>query len=326
MKQILAITRKELDGYFGSPMALIFVAIFLVAALFSFFWISGFFARGLADVRPLFEWMPLLLILLISTLTMRQWSEEQQTGTLEVLLTLPIKLTQLVIGKFLAVLVLVCVALVLTLSLPITVGLLGNLDLGPVIGGYLAAVLMACAYIAIGLFVSSRTDNPIISLLLTAIVCGLFYLIGSPLITGLTSVNIAEFLSALGTGSRFSSIERGVIDLRDLIYYIALTFIFLSLNVLSLDSKRWGKGAQTRNYRFNRRMMAVLIVVNLIAVNFVIGNVTVRADLTQNGEFTLSQATLDLLGNLQEPLLIRGYFSQQTHPLLAPLIPYIEDL
>ncbi|HVO42868.1 MAG TPA: ABC transporter permease subunit, partial [Aggregatilineales bacterium] len=155
MKQVSAIVRKELDSYFASPMALIFVGIFLVTVLYAFFWVSGFFARGIADVRPLFEWMPVLLILLISTLAMRQWSEEQQTGTLEVLLTMPVKLTQLVIGKFIAVVVLVAVALLMTLSLPITVALLGQLDLGPVIGGYLAAILMASSYAAIGLFVSS---------------------------------------------------------------------------------------------------------------------------------------------------------------------------
>src|SRR5215475_8223856 len=128
MKQALAITRKELDSYFGSPMALIFVGIFLVIVLFAFFWVSGFFARGIADVRPLFEWMPILLIFLISTLTMRQWSEEQQTGTLEMLLTMPVRLIDLVIGKFLAVLALVGVALLLTLSLPVTAALLGRLD------------------------------------------------------------------------------------------------------------------------------------------------------------------------------------------------------
>src|SRR5512144_2535152 len=104
MKQALAITRKELDNYFGSPMALIFVGIFLLTVLYSFFWVSGFFARGIADVRPLFQWMPLLMIFLVSTLTMRQWSEEQQTGTLEVLLTMPVRLVQLVAGKFVAVL------------------------------------------------------------------------------------------------------------------------------------------------------------------------------------------------------------------------------
>ncbi len=327
MKQTLAITRKELDSYFGSPMALIFVGIFLLAALFSFFWVSGFFARGIADVRPLFQWMPVLLIFLIATLTMRQWSEEQQTGTLEMLLTMPVRLTQLVLGKFLAVLALVAVALLLTLSLPITVKLIGNLDLGPVIGGYLAAILMAAAYTAIGLFVSSRTDNQIVSLLLTAIVCGAFYLVGSPTITGLASASGGEFLRALGTGSRFESIERGVIDLRDLVYYGSLTLIFLTLNVLSLDSKRWSHGGKTQNYRFNRRLATALIVVNLIVFNVLLFRVgTVRVDLTQSGEYTLSPVTRELLGNLQEPLLVRGYFSQENHPLLAPLVPHIRDM
>src|SRR5579859_2305279 len=200
MKQTLSITRKELATYFGSPMALIFVAIFLVATLFSFFWISGFFERGIADVRPLFEAMPILLILLISTLTMRQWSEEQQTGTLEVLLTMPVRLVDMVVGKFLAVLVLVVVALLMTLSVPITVVLLGNLDLGPVLGGYLAALLMASAYIAIGLFVSSRTDNQIVALMLTMILCGLFYFIGSSLLTNIASPNLANLLRSIGTG------------------------------------------------------------------------------------------------------------------------------
>ncbi len=327
MKQVLSITRKELDGYFGSPMALIFVGIFLLAVHFSFFWVSGFFGRGLADIRPLFQWMPVLLILLISTLTMRQWSEEQSTGTLEMLLTMPVRLSQLVIGKFLAVLALVCVALLLTLSLPITVLLLGPLDPGPAIGGYLAAVLMASSYIAIGLFVSSRTDNQIVSLLLTAILCGLFYLVGSPTITAFTNAGLSDFLRALGTGSRFESIERGVIDLRDLIYYGTLTLIFLALNILSLDSKRWSTGLKLKDYRFNRRLGTALLIINLIVFNLWMARVsTARADLTQNGQYTLSPVTRDLMANLQEPLLIRGYFSQDTHPLLAPLIPTIRDM
>ncbi len=329
MKQTLSITRKELDSYFGSPMALIFVGIFLLAVHFSFFWVSGFFAHGIADVRPLFQWMPLLLIFLIATLTMRQWSEEQQTGTLEMLFTTPIRLSQLVLGKFLAVLALVCVALIMTLSLPITVAFLGRLDPGPVVGGYLAALLMASAYIAIGLFVSSRTDNQIVALLLTVIICGAFYLIGSPLLTGIISNNtsVVEFLQALGTGSRFESIERGVIDLRDLVYYGTLTLGFLALNILSLDSKRWSKGSLLKNYRINRRLMTVLILVNLVVFNiWLFKGGAVRLDLTQNGEYTLSPVTRDLLSSLQEPLLIRGYFSQETHPLLAPLIPTVRDM
>ncbi len=183
MKQTLSITRKELSAYFGSPMALIFVGAFLAVTLFTFFWVDTFFARGIADMRPMFRWMPVLMIFLVAALTMRQWSEEQRSGTLEVLLTLPVSKVQLVLGKFLAVMALVALALALTLFLPITVALLGPLDWGPVIGGYLAALLMASAYTAIGLFISSRTDNQLVALILTVIVSGFFYLIGSSGVT-----------------------------------------------------------------------------------------------------------------------------------------------
>ncbi len=179
MKQTLSITRKELASYFGSPMALIFVGSFLAVTLFAFFWVNTFFARGIADVRPLFEWMPVLMIFLVASLTMRQWSEEQRSGTLELLLTLPVSRVQLVLGKFLAVMALVALALALTLFLPISVSLMGNLDWGPVVGGYLAALLMAAAYAAIGLFISSRTDNQIVALILTVLVCGILYAIGT---------------------------------------------------------------------------------------------------------------------------------------------------
>src|SRR5210317_167394 len=123
MKQSLSITRKELEGYFGSPMALIFVGAFLAVTLFSFFWVDTFFARGIADVRPLFNWMPLLMVFLVAALTMRQWSEEERSGTLEMLLTLPVSAIQLVLGKFLAVMALVAISLILTIFLPITVSI-----------------------------------------------------------------------------------------------------------------------------------------------------------------------------------------------------------
>jgi len=327
MKQVLAITRKELNSYFGSPMALIFVGVFLAATLFTFFWVEAFFARGIADIRPMFSWMPLLMIFLVAALTMRQWSEEQQTGTLEMLLTLPTRLAQLVLGKFLAVMILVIVALALTLFLPITVSLLGSLDWGPVLGGYLAAILMASAYVAIGLFVSSRTDNQIVALILTVLLGGLIYLVGSLGVTRFFGDNIAEILRAVGSGSRFESIERGVIDLRDLIYYLSLTALFLLFNGVSLDSKRWSTGEQTRPHRQSLILTAALIGLNLIALNVWLYPLSgARLDLTAQREYSLSQTTRDLLSNLQEPLLIRGYFSEKTHPLLAPLVPHIRDL
>ncbi len=327
IKQALPIIRKELHSYFGSPMALIFIGVFLATTLFTFFWVDAFFARGVADVRPMFGWMPVLLVFLVAALTMRQWSEEQQTGTLEMLLTLPTRLVHLVLGKFLAVMVLVILALALTLFLPITVALLGNLDWGPVFGGYLAAILMAAAYVAIGLFISSRTDNQIVALILTVLVGGLFYLVGSRGMTDFASDRVAEILRAVGSGSRFESIERGVVDLRDLVYYLSLTALFLTLNVVSLDSKRWSTGDFTWPYRRGLLLTAGLIALNLVALNVWLYPLSgARLDLTSQREYSLSPATRDLLNNLQEPLLIRGYFSEKTHPLLAPLVPTIRDM
>jgi ABC-2 type transport system permease protein len=327
MKQSLSITRKELEGYFGSPMALIFVGAFLAVTLFSFFWVDTFFARGIADVRPLFRWMPVLMIFLVAALTMRQWSEEQRAGTLEVLLTLPVSPIQLVVGKFLAVMALVVVALALTIFLPFTVSVLGNLDWGPVVGGYLAAILLAAAYAAIGLFVSSRTDNQIVALILTVLLCGLFYLAGSGGVTDFFGDTVGEILRALGSGSRFESIQRGVVDLRDLLYYLSLAGIFLTLNVASLDVKRWSKGERTLPYRRGVVFTTLLVVLNLALINVWIFPLHgLRLDLTEQREYSLSRTTRDLLDNLQEPLLIRGYFSEKTHPKLAPLVPRIRDM
>lgn len=327
MKQTLSITRKELNSYFSSPMALIFVGVFLALVLFSFFWIDAFFARGIADVRPLFRRLPLLMIFLVAAVTMRQWSEEELSGTLEVLLTLPVRPMQLVLGKFLAVMGLLVFALALTLFLPITVAVLGNLDWGPVIGGYLATVLLAAAYSAIGLFVSSRTNNQIVALILTVLLCGMFYLVGSPAITDFVGGTLADILRAMGAGSRFESIERGVIDLRDLAYYLSLTVLFLTLNAVSLDSKRWSDGENTLTYRRNLVVATVLVALNLALLNTWLYPLSgLRLDLTAQREYSLSQTTKDLISNLPEPLLIRAYISEKTHPLLAPLAPRVADM
>lgn len=326
MKKILSIAGKELKLYFGSPMALIFVGVFLALTLFVFFWVDSFFARGVADVRALFEWMPLLMILLVSALTMHQWSREEESGNLQALLTMPVRLSELVAGKFLSALTLVALSLGLTLFLPLTVQSLGNLDWGPVIGGYLAALLLASSYIAIGLFVSSRTDNQLVALIGTAFICGLLQAIGSPVVTDFFGAAAGDVLRQFGAGSRFESIERGVIDLRDLVYYVSLAIFFLALNILSLDSKRWSRGAHLRPHRLNGGLGLALIGLNLLVFNLLIAPAkAARLDLTQHSEYSLSDVTKNLLTGLQEPLLIRGYFSEKSHPLLAPLVPRVKD-
>lgn len=327
MKQVLAITRKELAGYFGSPLALIFLGAFVGVTLFVFFWVDAFFARGISDVRPLFQWMPLLLIFLVAALTMRQWSEEQRSGTLEMLMTLPVKPWQLVLGKFLAVMSMVALALALTLPLPITVAMLGNLDWGPVVGGYLAALLLGAAYAAIGLFISALTDNQIVALILTVLLGGIFYLVGASSVTDFFGEGVGGLMRSIGTGSRFESIQRGVIDLRDLVYYLTLAGAFLLLNIHAIERKRWGHGSAFARDRRNATLFTALAVINLLLVNVWMGNLRgLRTDLTQYKEYSLSPTTTELLGNLQEPLLIRAYISERSHPLLGPLGPQVEDM
>jgi ABC-2 type transport system permease protein len=326
LRKIGNIAGKELTGFFASPAAVLFLAAFLGVTLFIFFWAATFFERNLADVRPLFQWMPVLLIFLVAALTMRAWAEERRAGTLELLLTSPTTPTEHVLGKFLGAMVLVLIALLLTLPLPITVSLLGPLDWGPVVGGYAAAILLAAAYVAIGLWVSCRTDNQIVSLIVTVLIAGAFYLVGSDVLTSLVGYRAGEWLHDVGFGSRFASITRGVLDLRDLYYYLSITAVFLLLNRLSLERLRWaGNRAQAAHRGW---YWAVgLAAANLLGANLWLGQIgSARVDLTGGHLYTLSDATRSYLSQLQEPLLIRGYFSSATHPLLAPLVPQLRDL
>ncbi len=327
MSDILQIARKELRAFFGSPVAYIFIGAFLAVALFVFFWVDAFFARNIADARPLFDWMPVLLIFLTAALTMRLWSEERRAGTLEGLMTLPVPTWRLVMGKFLAALALVAIALVLTLPLPITVAALGPMDWGPVLGAYLATLLLAAAYIAIGLFVSTRTDNPIVALIGSVLLGAFFFLLGADALTQILGHRGGEILRLLGSGSRFDSITRGVIDLRDLYYYLSIVGTFLVLAVYSLERLRWAADSDRPVGHHRLGLVTALVVANLLAGNLWLNQLDgARADLTQGRLYTISDATRTYLGQLQEPLLIRGYFSAETHPLLAPLVPQIRDL
>ena len=205
---IKRVASKEVTLFFSSPIAYLFLAVFAAVTLFVFFWGESFFARNIADVRPLFEWMPVLLIFLCSAITMRLWSEERRTGTLEHVLTQPAPLWSFVAGKFLGCLFLLLVAMAITLPLPVTVAFLGELDWGPVWAGYLATFFLGAAYLAIGLFVSSRSNNQIVSMIASVALCGLFYMIGSNAITDFAGNTLGEWLRLLGTGSRFESITR----------------------------------------------------------------------------------------------------------------------
>ncbi|MCR6650346.1 MAG: Gldg family protein [Cellvibrionaceae bacterium] len=317
---------KELGQFFRAPIAWLFLSAFLLISLFVFFWVESFFSRNIADVRPLFSWMPLLLIFLSAALTMKMWSEERRSGTLEHVLTQPVPLWQFVVGKFIACWVLLALALLLTLPLPITVSLLGDLDWGPVWSGYVAALLLGGSYISMGLFISSRCDNQIVSLILAVTLAAIFYLIGAGVLTGLFGNQTAEIMRALGTGSRFESITRGVLDMRDLYYYLSLIVAFLALNIFALERGRWASDGNGKLHSIWRWGTA-LVVANILVANVWLSQVaSLRWDTTRGNMYSISSATHGYLAQLQEPILIRGYFTQKTHPLLAPLVPQLQDL
>ena len=326
LRVIRQVTAKELRLFLSSPIAWLFIACFAMITLFVFFWGEAFFARNISDVRPMFEWMPVLLILLCSTLTMRMWSEERRTGTLEHVLTLPASLWSFALGKYLACVILLVMALIVVVPLPVTVSLFSDIDWGPVFSGYIATILLGSAYIAIGLFVSSQTQNQIVSLIGSVVLCGVFYFVGHNVITDTLGQHASEWLQSIGTGSRFESITRGIIDLADLIYYLSLTMVFLVLTVYALERERWSHtGRRPEHLRW--KIATALLVLNALAVNFWVSQMnTLRVDTTRGQQYTLSDATGNYLSQLQEPLTLRGYFSAKTHPLLSPLVPQMRDL
>ena len=323
---LFEVAAKELRLFFGSPIGYLFLAAYLGVTLFVFFWGEAFFARNISDVRPMFEWLPLLLIFLCSALTMRIWSDERRTGTIEFIVTLPVTSWELVFGKFLACLSLLAIALFLTIPLPISVWTIGNLDWGPIWAAYFAALLLGAAYLSIGLFVSTRSENQIVALIISVFFCGVFYFLGSDFLTSFVGTNFAELLRELGSGSRFESITRGVLDVSDLYFYISITAAFLVLNVFALEMIGWTtEGAKEQH--LNKSFICGLVVLNLVVANIWIAQVpAVRWDVTEGQQYTVSPVTKQELAQLHEPLLIRGYFSAKTHPLLAPLVPQLRDL
>lgn len=320
------ICRKELTLFFSSPIAYLFLGGFIAVMLYLFFWVETFFARNIADIRPLFQWMPVILIFLAAALTMRMWSEERRSGTLEFVLTSPVPVSHFVLGKFYACLILLLIALLLTLPVAVTVASIADLDWGPVLSAYLAAVLLGASYLSIGLFVSARSETQIVSLIVTTLICGMFNLLGSPLLIDFFASQTGELLRLLGSGSRFESIERGVIDIRDLYFYLSITFVFLVLNSLTLKKLGWAhhgnKPAHTRV-----TLLSTLLVLNLLLANVWLYPLDqLRIDTTRGKIFSLTDASKNYLSRLHEPMLIRGYFSAKTHPLLAPLVPRLKDL
>ena len=227
---IWALFKKELMGYFNSPIAYIFIAAFLVVGNWMFF--KTFFIYQQASMRGYFDLLPWIFLFLAPAIAMRLWAEEKKSGTVEFLLTLPVTDWQVVLAKFFSALTFMFISLLLTITIPFTIAFMGNLDMGPIIGSYLGALFLGGSYLALGLFVSSLTKNQIIAFVLALVACFVAYMIGSELVLLGTPPAVASIFSFLGLGTHFNNIAKGVIDTKDIIYYIS--FIQCKINFLVL--------------------------------------------------------------------------------------------
>jgi len=237
MKTILTIFWKEFRGYFNSPIAYIFIISFLVFTNWLFF--KGFFLMNQASLRSFFSILPWVFLFLAPAVTMRSWAEEKKLGTIELLMTLPVKDYEVVLGKFLASFIFLIVTLLCSIPLPLTVMAVGNPDVGPIWGGYLGAFFMGGAYLAIGCFASSLTENQIVAFIIAIFLSFALLIIGENLVIMNLPAALVPVFTFLGLGAHFESIGRGVIDSRDIIYYISIIGFFLFLNGLSVESRKW---------------------------------------------------------------------------------------
>ena len=237
MRNILIIFRKELRIFFDSPIAYIFIIAFLAISNWLFF--RSFFVVGQISMRDYFFYIPWIFLVFIPAVTMRLWAEEKKIGTIESLMTLPIRNYEAVLGKFLASFSFVMIALVLSFSLPFTLFLLGDVDFGPIIGGYVGACFLGGAYLAIGLFVSNLAENQIVAFIIAALLSFALFIIGENIVLATIPNSLAPTFSFLGLGKHFVSLQRGVLDSRDVIYYLSVIGFFLFLNTQSLASRKW---------------------------------------------------------------------------------------
>ena len=240
MNVIGALFRRELQSYFATPVAYVFIVIFLVLMGTFTFYLGNFYERGQADLGPFFIFHPWLYLLLVPAITMRLWAEERKTGSIELLMTLPITPWQAVLGKYLAAWAFTGVALLLTFPIWITVNYLGDPDNGAIVAAYIGSFLMAGGFLAIGACLSATTRNQVIAFVITVVVCFVFLASGFPMVldffTSWAPQILVDGIASLSFLTHFESISKGVIDLRDLIYFGFLILAFLYANTIVL---RW---------------------------------------------------------------------------------------
>ena len=234
--------RRELASYFATPVAYVFTLIFLVLAGLFTFYFGNFYNRGQADLMPFFMYHPFLYLFLVPAVSMRMWAEERKSGSIELLMTLPVTMLEAVLGKFLAAWAFIGIALAMTFPIWITVNYLGDPDNGTIVAAYVGSFLMAGAFLAVGACVSAMTRNQVVAFILTIVVCFLLLFAGFPLVldafgTVLPQV-LVDAIASISIWTHFDSIAKGVFDLRDLLYFLLMIGFWLYANAVVIDLKK----------------------------------------------------------------------------------------
>ena len=242
MRNVGIIMRRELASYFATPLAYVFILIFLLLANAFTFYLGGFFERGQADLQVFFYWHPWLYLFLIPAISMRLWAEERKSGSIELLMTQPVTLWEAVLGKYFAAWLFAALALALTFPIWITVNYLGRPDNGTILAAYIGSLLLAGSYLAIGSCMSALTNNQVIAFILGVVVCFLVLLAGFPLVLdafrGWAPQWLVDAVASLSFLTHFDSIKKGVIDVRDLLYFGMLSAFFLLATSIALDLRK----------------------------------------------------------------------------------------
>jgi ABC-2 type transport system permease protein len=304
IRNIFTIAKREFTSYFTSPVAYVFLVIFLLlAGFFTFMVGQDFFARNEASLGSFFLWHPWLYLFLVPAVAMRLWSEEKRTGTLELLLTLPITPTQAVIGKFLASWAFLILALVLTFPIWLTPIFLGKPDNGAILCAYIGSALMAGSYLAIGCMTSALTRNQVVSFILSVVICLFTILAGFPPVTDFIQSQfpgndgIVTVVANLSVMTHFEALQRGVLHLRDLVFFLSVIVLALFATAAIIRSDQETKKAE--GFALSTVQVVVLAGI-LLLLNAIIYPVRAKADLTENNIHTLTDGTKNILKRLNE--------------------------
>lgn len=334
---IRAITKRELGAYFSSPVAYVFIVIFLLLTGFFTFTLGNFFERGEANLDSFFMWHSWLYLFLVPCVGMRLWAEERRVGTIELLLTKPVTIWQAIVGKFLASWIFLGLSLALTFPVVITVNYLGAPDNGVIIGAYLGSLLMAGAYLAISCMTSAMTRNQVISFILSVVICLFLVLCGYPPVTSfLTRLDkpwVVNLVSSLSVMTHFQPFSTGLVDSQDIVFFLLIIGFALFTNAVIIRNHQASSDRLIKRKVFERILYSAggvtAMFVMLVSVYIVAGAARVRLDITADKQHTLSAGTKQIIAGIDSRVTIRFYCTQSGNSMPPQLKAYgqrVEDM